>query len=138
MVSEKIQNQQLLSVLQARCDEAQVFFREVCERIAQTTRVLEQLNQPSEVEDVKYRTLGADVLWRHWVERRRTTIMSELALLYAKREEAGERLRKANGKAKAFEAVLMKKQKTEELTNRRKAEGKLNALLLAQEFEKKS
>lgn len=136
MVSETIRNQQLLSVLQARCDAAQAVFRGVCERIEQTNGVLEQLNCPSHVEDVKYKTLGADVLWRHWIERRRSAIMSELALLYAEREEAGELLRKANGKAKAFEAVLRKKQKAEELANCREAEGKLNALLLAQEFGK--
>ncbi|WP_298677089.1 hypothetical protein [uncultured Lentibacter sp.] len=124
-------DQQLLDVLEAQRSEALACFQKVCARIAHTNTILIQLGQTDEEPDPAYQSLGVDMLWRNWIERRRTAIMYELARLHAEREDAAQRLKRANGRAKAFEAVLKKQQSSRQLVANRKLAAGLTDLVVS-------
>jgi len=54
------------------------------------------------------RNAGADIRWLAWIEDRRSTINTELALALSRKAEVRKKLRKAFGKDRVLEVLIQK------------------------------
>lgn len=113
-------------------------YADVSQRVSELKQRLQELDKTTrsevQVADLGFSATGADLAWRTWVEQRRRAMMRDLAKLMAEREGVRQRLRKANGKAKSFEAVVFEKQRQQMLKDQRKAQKELEFNLVIQEI----
>jgi len=127
-------NDQLSAVLQARRDAAQAEFEGICTRMARIQDILDQLKNQSQEPDAVYLALGADYLWQHWVSQRREALLMELARLRALKDEKGRILKKANGRAHAFDTICEKHENTLSQSLAHKELTRLNDLIISQKL----
>ncbi|MBU2981197.1 hypothetical protein KO498_05170 [Lentibacter algarum] len=96
-------------ILELELETARSAFAAINAAVAGVERQLTELTETAQTGaqsgGTAYTALGADLVWRRWVEGRRSILLQELAGLMAQREGAREALRHANGRANSFEAV---------------------------------
>ncbi|PIE12435.1 MAG: hypothetical protein CSA70_09805 [Rhodobacterales bacterium] len=68
--------------------------------------------QGSEESRFVQRSIGADILWRGWVERTRATLQMRLAGVMARKGEARLRMAKSHGKAEVARELSEKSAQT--------------------------
>ncbi len=128
----------LKDMFEAELEGVRSDYAQISQRVADLSVRLRELDVTSRSEALVagagFSATGADLAWRTWVEQRRRAMMHEIAKLMAERENARERLRAANGKAKSFEAVVFEKQKQQQLLGRRKALKELEYSLIIREL----
>ena len=134
MANSSQRNDQLSAVLQARRDAAQAEFEGICTRMARVQDILDQLKNQSQEPDTVYLALGADYLWQHWVSQRREALLMELARLRSLKDEKGRILKKANGRAHAFETICEKHENNLRQSLAHKDLTHLNELIMSQKF----
>lgn len=90
---------------------------------------LEQTSNDPKV-DPSFRTTGADVLWRAWLDRQRRDVNTELARQLAAQDAIIQDVKKAAGRHEGMGAVLRKALHADALSQARKREEELLATVL--------
>lgn len=125
----------VVSVLELELEAARADYAEVSNAVRALEQHLAALREETrsglEQASNAYAATGADLVWRNWVARRRSAMMQDLAQLKARREAVRERLKLANGKAKALKAVAEQEQQKMRAAKARIAEKQSEFMTLA-------
>lgn len=123
----------LLMVAQARYDQQRQVFTKIVKEESVLRAELDRISglnrtsnhDPEAVGDMQM--IGADLLWKAWLSRSRTTLNHALARVLARKSLEQDRMRKAFGKVAALETLIQAEQKKR---RKRFAQASLDEVLL--------
>lgn len=129
MVGNRAGGRSILKLLEMQAEAHQSKYQRLLRDIAMLQDRLQIMENRGAGVEV-YEALGLDLKWKTWIEQYRQKINLQLAELHAERLDVLADLKRANGKAKAYEEILQRSVQAKRMLRRKKDAAEIQASLL--------